>query len=177
MAHMYEVKLFHWDIAIRELSARALSNMTHLDPRLVSFYEAWQRSFTPWMQLHASSGNLSRPSVIGSRSVINLRVNVSTAGLWDFMLPYTARVDILIELPTPQHLTLPVQLFLAAEPVPSKCTLTEGTAAYVKAEINEQQLFQFLARDLEGLPVARSGFDFEGVLSRCLDLRWNIDAV
>ena len=36
MAHIYEVKLFHWDIAVRELSARALSNMTHLDPGLVA---------------------------------------------------------------------------------------------------------------------------------------------
>jgi hypothetical protein len=36
MRHVFEVKLFHWDIGIRTLSARAVSKMTALDPEWVA---------------------------------------------------------------------------------------------------------------------------------------------
>jgi hypothetical protein len=36
MAHVYGVKLFHWDIEVRELSAKTLAKLTALDPDLVA---------------------------------------------------------------------------------------------------------------------------------------------
>jgi hypothetical protein len=36
ISHLYDVKLFHWDIAVRELSSKTLSNMTRLDPALIA---------------------------------------------------------------------------------------------------------------------------------------------
>lgn len=36
ITHVYEVKLFHWDIQIRELASKTLNKMTPLDPSLIA---------------------------------------------------------------------------------------------------------------------------------------------
>ena len=36
ISHVYEVKLFHWDLAIRELSAKTIELMAQLDPELMA---------------------------------------------------------------------------------------------------------------------------------------------
>lgn len=61
-----------------------------------------------------------------------------------------------------------VMLFLMAEPVPEKCELRDP--APIATTINTPASFDFEARDLEGIEILRTGFNFTGTLRSCLDM-------
>ena len=112
-----------------------------------------------WLHMN-QTGSVVAPSVIGEDSVASVQGEVSAAGMRDTSIhPYLATVHVLVELPTglkvdqptAQLLSIPVSLYVAADPVASRCNLTSDDDRPLAAVPDEVAIFTFISRDVEGI--------------------------
>ena len=155
--------------------------------------EAMDGSAVPWLDIISGADGAwntthrSRQILMANLTDVGRTKIVVAATAWGLSEsadsnPYEARISVYVSRPSesmpspapvPRYLmaSTSIRVVVVAEADAQQCTLAVQPHAPIFATIDHPKGFEFVARDFEGLPLARGGEIFEATLYACAGSR------